>query len=195
MGLPRTGDNAPDFKAPGFFRGNVSDYSLASCKGKWLVLFFYPADFTFICPTEVTGFSKTAPAFAAENAIILGASVDSIDSHRSWAEELGGLAYPLLSDESKSLSQAYGVLDGKRKGRATRDFYHQPGRRHFLSSREPRERRPKRGGNPARPEGAAHGASLPFRVATGRADGGSGAQILKIMDNGKLIMKKMETPG
>jgi peroxiredoxin (alkyl hydroperoxide reductase subunit C) len=113
MGLPRTGDNAPDFKAQGFFRGNVSEYSLASCKGKWLVLFFYPADFTFICPTEVIGFSKMAPAFAAENAIILGVSVDSIDSHRSWAEELGGLAYPLLSDENKTLSQAYGVLDEK----------------------------------------------------------------------------------
>ena len=111
MGLPRTGDNAPDFKAQGFFRGNVSEYSLASCKGKWLVLFFYPADFTFICPTEVTGFSRMVPAFAAENAIILGASVDSIDSHRSWAEELGGLEYPLLSDEDKRLSQAYGVLD------------------------------------------------------------------------------------
>lgn len=115
MGLPRTGDNAPDFKAQGFFRGNVSEYSLASCKGKWLVLFFYPADFTFICPTEVTGFSRMVGAFGAENAIILGASVDSIDSHRSWAAELGGLDYPLLSDESKTLSEAYGVLDEKEK--------------------------------------------------------------------------------
>ena len=115
MGLPRTGDNAPDFKAQGFFRGNVSEYSLASCKGKWLVLFFYPADFTFICPTEVTGFSKMAKAFVDETAMIFGASVDSIDSHRSWAAELGGLDYPLLSDESKTLSEAYGVLDEKEK--------------------------------------------------------------------------------
>src|SRR5580765_3797742 len=113
MGLPRTDDNAPDFKAQGFFRGNVSEYSLASCKGKWLVLFFYPADFTFICPTEVTGFSKMAKAFVDETAMIFGASVDSIDSHRSWAEELGGLEYPLLSDESKTLSRDYGVLDEK----------------------------------------------------------------------------------
>jgi peroxiredoxin 2/4 len=113
MGLPRTGDNAPDFKAQGFFRGNVSEYSLASCKEKWLVLFFYPADFTFICPTEVTGFSKMAKAFVDETAMIFGASVDSIDSHRSWAEELGGLEYPLLSDESKILSRDYGVLDEK----------------------------------------------------------------------------------
>jgi peroxiredoxin 2/4 len=113
MGLLRTGDQAPDFKTQGFFRGNVTDYSLGSAKGKWLVLFFYPADFTFICPTEVTGFSKMAPDFTAEDAMILGASVDSIDSHRSWAAELGGLEYPLLSDESKALSQAYGVLDEK----------------------------------------------------------------------------------
>ncbi len=92
MGLLRIGDNAPDFNVDGFFQGKVTKCSLASCKGKWLVLFFYPADFTFICPTEVTGFSK---------------------SHRSWAEELGGLEYPLLSDENKTLSRDYGVLDEK----------------------------------------------------------------------------------
>ena len=113
MGLLRIGDSAPDFIVEGFFQGKVAEYSLASCKGKWLVLFFYPADFTFICPTEVTGFSKMATAFAAETAIIYGASVDSTGSHRSWAEELGGLEYPLLSDERKTLSRDYGVLDEK----------------------------------------------------------------------------------
>ena len=113
MALTRIGDPAPDFKAPGFFRGNIEEYSLARYAGKWLVLFFYPADFTFICPTEVTGFSKMALAFAAEDAMILGASVDSIESHRSWAAELGGLEYPLLSDESKTLSRDYGVFDEK----------------------------------------------------------------------------------
>ncbi|HEY7218089.1 MAG TPA: peroxiredoxin [Candidatus Binatia bacterium] len=111
MGLPRVGDHAPEFSASGFFQDKATVYSLSSCKGKWLVLFFYPADFTFICPTEVTGFSKMAPAFAKEDAMILGVSVDSIDSHRSWAAELGGVEYPLVSDESKTLSQAYGVLN------------------------------------------------------------------------------------
>lgn len=109
----RVGDRAPDFKAKGVFRGQVADYSLASYKGKWLVLFFYPADFTFICPTEVTGFSKMADQFSAESCAILGVSVDSIDSHRAWAEELGGLNYPLLSDPDRTLSRAYGVLDEK----------------------------------------------------------------------------------
>jgi len=113
MALARIGDRAPDFKVPGFFRGDVAEYSLARYRSRWLVLFFYPADFTFICPTEVTGFSKMAQAFAAEEAMILGASVDSIESHRSWAAELGGLEYPLLSDESKTLSRDYGVLDEK----------------------------------------------------------------------------------
>lgn len=113
MSLLRIGDRAPDFTAKGILGGQVADYSLASCKNKWLVMFFYPADFTFICPTEVSGFSKMARKFAAEGAMILGASVDSIDSHRSWAEELGGLEYPLLSDAAKALSEAYGVLDQK----------------------------------------------------------------------------------
>jgi alkyl hydroperoxide reductase subunit AhpC len=105
------GDPAPDFAAPGIFRGKVANYSLASYRGRWLVLFFYPADFTFICPTEVVGFSKLAHAFAAEDAAILGVSVDTIESHRSWAEELGGLEYPLLSDADKTISRRYGVLD------------------------------------------------------------------------------------
>ena len=113
MSSLRISDKAPDFKVKGILKGQVADYSLAAYQGRWLVLFFYPADFTFICPTEVTGFSKMAKDFAAEEAAILGASVDTIDSHRSWAAELGGLEYPLLSDENKTLSRAYGVLDEK----------------------------------------------------------------------------------
>ena len=66
------GKKAPGFSLKGVLQGKVSDYSLESYKGKWLVLFFYPADFTFICPTEVTGFSKFAREFRAEQAEILG---------------------------------------------------------------------------------------------------------------------------
>jgi alkyl hydroperoxide reductase subunit AhpC len=113
MNLLRIGDKAPDFKVNGFLRGQVSEYSLGASKGKWLVLFFYPADFTFICPTEVTGFSKAVKEFAAEEALVWGMSVDSLDSHKSWSAELGGLDCPLLSDEAKSFSDRYGVLDDK----------------------------------------------------------------------------------
>lgn len=109
----RVGDHTPDFTLPGFFQGKVSDYSNKNYQGKWLVLFFYPADFTFICPTEVVGFSQRVKEFSAENGEILGVSVDSVASHRSWAEELGGIDYPLLSDEEKKVTRAYGVLDEK----------------------------------------------------------------------------------
>jgi peroxiredoxin 2/4 len=104
---------APEFKIKGVFKGEVGDYSLSMYRGKWLILFFYPADFTFICPTEVVGFSNFAKEFAAENAAILGVSVDGLESHRAWATELGGLAFPLLADTDRTLSRAYGVLEEK----------------------------------------------------------------------------------
>lgn len=103
-------DSAPDFTLPGVHRGEVREYSLGEVRGRWLVLFFYPADFTFICPTEVSGFSRMAGVFAAEGAVIYGVSVDSIDSHRDWAQELGGIAYPLLSDLDKGVTRAYQAL-------------------------------------------------------------------------------------
>lgn len=107
------GGRAPDFTLQGVYQGRAANYALQSYRGKWLVLFFYPADFTFICPTEVTGFSKMAGAFRSEGAEVLGVSVDPLDTHRAWAEELGGIDYPLLSDTEKKVSRAYGVLDEK----------------------------------------------------------------------------------
>lgn len=109
----RIGEKAPELNLQGIANGKVSNYSLRMYQGKWLVLFFYPADFTFICPTAVAGFSQLAGDFRAEGAEILGVSVDSVESHRKWADELGGVNYPLLSDEAKTLSRAYDVLDQK----------------------------------------------------------------------------------
>ena len=105
------GGRAPDFVLKGVYRGQIADYDIRSYRGKWLVLFFYPADFTFICPTEVTGFSKLAPEFRSESAEVLGVSVDSLESHKDWIVELGGVDYPLLSDTEKKVSRAYGVLN------------------------------------------------------------------------------------
>lgn len=122
------GAKAPDFWLKGIYGGNVADYSLKSFPGKWLVLFFYPADFTFICPTEVTGFSKMAGAFRAEGAEVLGASVDTIETHRSWIDELGGVDYPLLSDDGKKTSRDYGVLVEKEGVSARATFILNPAR-------------------------------------------------------------------
>lgn len=105
------GKEAPNFTLKGIFAGRVSDYSLKSFAGKWMILFFYPADFTFICPTEVVGFSKMSDAFRSEGAEIFGVSVDSLETHEAWIKELGGVNYPLLSDAGKQVSHAYGVLD------------------------------------------------------------------------------------
>lgn len=107
------GTNAPDFTLKGIDQGRVADFSLKPYQGKWLVLFFYPADFTFICPTEVMGFSKLAGAFRSEEAEILGVSVDPVETHRAWAKELGGVNFPLLSDTEKQVSRAYGALNEK----------------------------------------------------------------------------------
>ena len=105
------GKKAPDFVLKGVLNGKVSDYSLKKYKGKWVVLFFYPEDFSFICPTEVTGFNRMFNAFKSAGIEILGVSVDPVELHIKWIKELGGLNYPLLSDEDKSVSRLYNVLD------------------------------------------------------------------------------------
>ncbi|HEY6201219.1 MAG TPA: peroxiredoxin [Candidatus Binatia bacterium] len=122
------GSKAPEFKLQGVYGGKIADYTLQSFPGKWLVLFFYPADFTFICPTEVTGFSNSAKDFRAEQAEVLGASIDPIETHRSWIDELGGVDYPLLSDVEKKTSRDYGVLVEKEGVSARATFILNPAR-------------------------------------------------------------------
>ena len=106
----RIGQAAPDVSLQGVVDGNFKNISLDDYKGKWVVLFFYPLDFTFICPTEITEFSKRNGEFKALNAQVLGISVDSVFSHKAWLKELGNLNYPLLSDITKEVSRKYGVL-------------------------------------------------------------------------------------
>jgi peroxiredoxin (alkyl hydroperoxide reductase subunit C) len=88
------------------------DVSLDDYAGRWLVMFFYPADFTFVCPTEVLAFSERAAEFEAAGASLLGVSVDNVHSHQAWIEfVLGKLAFPLASDLTKQVSRTYGILD------------------------------------------------------------------------------------
>jgi alkyl hydroperoxide reductase subunit AhpC len=93
--------------------------TLSDLRGRWVVLFFYPADFTFICPTEILGFEKRFDEFEARGATLLGVSVDDLASHRQWAEELGGLRFALLSDKDGAVARVLGVLNEK-EGRAFR---------------------------------------------------------------------------
>lgn len=105
------GEPVPDFALPGIHGGREARWRLADHRGRWIVLFFYPADFTFVCPTEVMGFHRAREAFRKLGVEILGVSVDSVESHRAWALELGGIDYPLLADVDRSVSTACGVLD------------------------------------------------------------------------------------
>jgi len=98
--------------------------TLAEYRGRWVVLFFYPMDFTFVCPTEIKGFNSALSEFSKLNAVVLGVSTDSKYSHLAWVQrgELGALKFPLLSDLKKEAAVSYGCLDEK-EGVALRALY------------------------------------------------------------------------
>lgn len=112
------GQPAPDFNM-GSTRNLEKlneNVKLSDYRGKWLVLLFYPLDFTFVCPTELTTFSDRYSEFEDIEADVLGVSTDSVYSHRAWIKTpqdkggVEGLKYPLASDVTKSVSRDYGVL-------------------------------------------------------------------------------------
>jgi peroxiredoxin (alkyl hydroperoxide reductase subunit C) len=118
----RIGAPAPDFALPAVRGDRVAEVRLRDLRGKWVVLFFYPADFSFVCPTEVKGFHARYPEFREEGAEVLGVSVDPTDLHLAWVKELGGIAYPLLSDEGREVTRLYDLLDPE-TNRAQRGTY------------------------------------------------------------------------
>jgi alkyl hydroperoxide reductase subunit AhpC len=108
---------APDFTASAVVNGNITDnYKLSSNRGKYVVFFFYPLDFTFVCPTEIIAFSDRIGEFEKRNCQVIGCSVDSAYSHLAWVNTprkeggLGDLKYPLVADLTKKISADYGVL-------------------------------------------------------------------------------------
>jgi peroxiredoxin 2/4 len=107
----KPGDAAPGWDLSCAFDGRISRLRLDSIRSEMVVLFFYPRDFSFICPTEVMGFHKAQPAFREEQTSIVGVSVDDAELHLRWSLELGGISYPLIADEGGTLARQYGVLD------------------------------------------------------------------------------------
>jgi peroxiredoxin (alkyl hydroperoxide reductase subunit C) len=111
IALPRINEAAPAFSAKTTF----GDRSLADYRGKWLVLFSHPADFTPVCTTEFMAFAKAADAFAAANCELLGLSIDSIYSHLAWVgnikEKFGvAIPFPIIEDLSMTVARAYGMI-------------------------------------------------------------------------------------
>lgn len=110
-GLPRLNEPAPDFHA----RTTHGDRSLADYRGKWLILFSHPSDFTPVCTTEFIGFANHADEFAALNCELLGLSIDSIFSHLAWTrnikEKFGvEIPFPIIEDLKMEVAQAYGMI-------------------------------------------------------------------------------------
>ncbi len=115
------GKKAPDFTSPAVLDGNriVSDFSLSQFRNKKdVLLFFYPKDFTFVCPTEIISFQQALSAFQKRGVEVIGVSTDTEETHLAWlstAKERGGIegvTYPIVADTSKVIAYNYGVLGG-----------------------------------------------------------------------------------
>ena len=108
---------APDFTAQAVMPDNsFAEVTLSKYRGKYVVLFFYPLDFTFVCPSEILAFNKAAKAFAKKNTQLLGVSVDSHFSHWAWRQTpvekggIGEISFPLVADLNKKIAKDYDVL-------------------------------------------------------------------------------------
>lgn len=116
-GCLRVGQTAPEFTATAVVDQEFKTLKLSDYRDKYVVLFFYPLDFTFVCPTEIIAFSDRVEEFNQLNAQVLGVSVDSEFSHLAWIQTdrkeggIGEINYPLVSDIKKEISAAYNVLD------------------------------------------------------------------------------------
>ena len=114
------GRKAPGFSAAAVTNGNdiVTDFTLEQFKGKYAILFFYPKDFTFVCPTELYAFQEKLEEFKSRNVEVIGVSTDTEQSHWGWlnmeknAGGIKGITYPLVADTNKTISTNYDVLAG-----------------------------------------------------------------------------------
>tara|TARA_B100001778_G_scaffold33843_1_gene24469 strand:+ start:1058 stop:1687 length:630 start_codon:yes stop_codon:yes gene_type:complete len=114
------GKKAPDFNAQAVVNGAeiISDFTLSQFKGKYVILFFYPKDFTFVCPSELFAFQEKLEEFKSKNVEVIGVSTDTEQSHWGWLQMpknkggIEGVTYPLVADTNKTISSNYDVLAG-----------------------------------------------------------------------------------
>ncbi|NCN09081.1 MAG: peroxiredoxin [Leptospira sp.] len=114
--MPQVTSQAPDFKATAVIGESFKEIKLSDYKGKWVALFFYPLDFTFVCPTEIIEYDTKLDDFKKLGAEVLGVSIDSEYSHLAWKKTsrkeggIGDVKYPLVADVTKEISKSFGVL-------------------------------------------------------------------------------------
>lgn len=111
----RVGQPAASFAGEAYVDGEIREISLDDYRGRWVVLVFYPLDFTFVCPTELRAFAAVCDALRELGAEVVAISVDSVYAHKAWRErDLPEVRYPLFSDLTKRIAHDYGVLDEER---------------------------------------------------------------------------------
>jgi len=114
----RIGKQAPAFRAKAVAQNRIVDtFSLADYRGRYVLFFFYPLDFTFVCPTELHAFQDRLAEFEKREAYVVGCSVDSVFSHIAWLNTpknkggIAGISYPLVSDMNKAIARSFHVLN------------------------------------------------------------------------------------
>ena len=108
----KVGEQIPDFTLKAYHKDDIADISLKDARGKWLVLFFYPADFTFVCPTELEEMAGLYDQFVKEGAEVMSVSTDTHWVHKAWHDQsdaIKKIKFPMLADPTGALSRAFGV--------------------------------------------------------------------------------------
>jgi peroxiredoxin len=121
----RIGQMVPDMELDAYYKGEETKISLSDYRGKWLILFFYPADFSFICPTELEDMADLYEEFQKEGAEVLSVSTDTVYTHKSWhdvSEAIKKIKFPMLSDRNQSLCYMMGAMD-EESGNALRGTF------------------------------------------------------------------------
>lgn len=109
----KIGEKIPQLEAEGYQNGKTKKFKLADYKGKWLVLAFYPADFTFVCPTELEELADLYPDFKKADAEVMSVSTDTVFVHKAWHDAspaIKKIKYPMLADPNRKVCQAFGTL-------------------------------------------------------------------------------------
>ena len=116
--MVRIGEEIPDFELDAYYDNDIDKIRFSNYRGKWLILVFYPADFTFVCPTEIIAFQEQIEEFEKRNVAVVGCSVDSEFSHWKWLQTersdggIKGVKYPLVADQAMTISENFDVLAG-----------------------------------------------------------------------------------
>lgn len=119
--IPLVGEPAPDFRAPACHGGRQVEITLSGFRGQWVVLIFYPGDFTCVCPTEIAALAVKYPALRELGAEVLAVSTDPLETHREFEEKglermvPGGARFPLVTDPRGEIGSLYGVYDAAQK--------------------------------------------------------------------------------